>query len=170
MQELINESIMTMVNDGSISIERLNSLVYIKELVDRISTKTYIGEETANELQDKYGVRPNIITWGDYFQTEMATSLLVVSDSEFDRAVETLRFDMAASWVIFSEKEGTFFKWVDDTFDEITGAKCAGYTEEEEEILHLKILKDYFTNLGIVNGFTADEMRWFEGFEEERVV
>lgn len=170
MQELINESIMTMVNDGTVSIDRAKSLVYIKEFIDRISTKTYIREETAEELREKYGVRPNIITWGDYFQTEMATSLLVVPDDEFSRAVETLRFDMVASWMIFSEKDGSFFKWVDDTYDRIIDAKSAGYTEEEQEILHLKILKEYYTDLGLVNRFTEGEMRWFEGFEEEKVV
>lgn len=170
MQEMINESIMPMVNDGTISIERAKSLIYIKEFIDRISTTTYIREDTAEELRAKYGVRPNVVTWGDYFQTEMATSLLVVSDEEFSRAVDTLRFDMAASWTIFCEKDGAFFKWVDDTYDEIIDKKSAGYTDEEKEILHLRILKEYYTDLGLSNKFNEGEMRWFEGFGEERVV
>ncbi len=170
MQDLINESLITMVNDGTISIGRVGRLVYVKDFIDRISTKAYIREETAEELRKKYGVRPTIVTWGDYFQTEMATSLMVVPDDEFNRAVDTLKFDMVASWVIFSEKDGSFFKWVDETYHDIINSKSAGYTEEEEEILHLKILRDYFTDLGLADCFTVDEMRWFEGFEEEKVV
>ncbi len=170
MQELINESIMTMVNDGTLSIERVKSLIYVKSFIDRIATKTYIEEESACELEKKYGVRPNIITWGDYFQTEIATSLAVLSDEEFERAVTTLKFDMVASWFIFCEKGDDFFKWVDATHEAIIQAKDSGYTEEEEEILHLKILKDYYENLGLVNNFTDAEMQWFTGFQEAKVV
>ncbi len=170
MTELINESIMTMVNDGTLSIERVKSLIYIKSFIDRISTKNFIEESSAQELERKYGVRPNIITWGDYFQTEIATSLAVISEDEFEKAVDTLKFDMVASWFIFCEKGDDFFEWVDTTHDTIKEAKESGYTEEEEEILHLKILKDYFTNLGLVNNFTDAEMQWFTGFQEAKVV
>ena len=134
MKELINESILSMVNDNSMSIGRINSLIYIKEFIDRIASKHYLTEEAAVELEQKYGVRPNIITWGDYFQTEMATSLMILPDDEFLKAVETLNFDMVASWIIFSEKDGVFFKWVDDMHATITACKSAGFTEEEEEI------------------------------------
>jgi len=170
MQELINESIITMVNDGTLSMERVKSLIYIKSFIDRISTRNYLEEESARDLEKKYGVRPNIITWGDYFQTEIATSLAVLSEEEFDRAVATLRFDMVASWFIFCEKGDDFFEWVELTHEAIVQAKESGYTQEEEEILHLKILKDYYTNLGLVNNFTDAEMQWFDGFQEAKVV
>lgn len=170
MQELINESIMTMVNDGTLGIERVKSLIYIKTFIDRISTKNYIEEESARELERKYGVRPNIVTWGDYFQTEIATSLAVLSDEEFNKALDTLKFDMVAGWFIFCEKERDFFEWVDATHEEIIRAKDSGYTQEEEEILHLKILKEYYVNLGLVNNFTDAEMQWFNGFQEAKVV
>ncbi len=170
MKELINESILSMVNDGSMSIDRINSLIYIREFIDRIASKHYLTEEAAEELQEKYGVRPNIITWGDYFQTEMATSLMILPDEEFLKAVETLKFDMVASWIIFSEKDNVFFEWVDDMHASITACKSSNYTEEEEEILHLRILKEYYTGLGLVDNFTESEMHWFSAFQEARVV
>ncbi|OHD64751.1 MAG: hypothetical protein A2176_10500 [Spirochaetes bacterium RBG_13_51_14] len=170
MEELINESIMPMLNDGTVSIDRINNLIYIKTFVDRISTKSYIDKETARQLHKKYGVNPNIITWGDYFQTEMAVSLMVLPDDEFNRAVETLKFDMVASWIIFCEKDGSFFEWVESTHAMIKENKNGGYTEEEEEILHLKILKDYYTNLGLINNFTESEMSWFTGFQEATAI
>lgn len=170
MKELINESILSMVNDGSMSVDRINSLIYIKEFIDRIASRHYLAEEAAAELQKKYGVRPNIITWGDYFQTEMAASLMVLPDEEFLKAVETLKFDMVASWVIFCEKESAFFEWVDDMHASITSCKSGNFTEEEEEILHLKILKEYYVGLGLVDNFTESEMHWFSAFQEARVV
>jgi hypothetical protein len=170
MKELLNETLMPMVNDGSLSVERINSLAYIKEFIDRIASKHYLDEATAAELEAQFGVRPNLISWGDYFQTEMATSLLVLPDEEFHRAVETLKFDMVASWVIFCEKDGYFFEWVDDMHASITDRKSSSFTEEEEEILHLKILKEYYVGLGLVNRFTESEMQWFSAFQEAKVV
>jgi hypothetical protein len=170
MKELINESLLPMISDGSLGIDRINSLIYIKEFIDRISSKNYLDEATACDLEKKYGVRPNIVTWGDYFQTEMATSLQVIPDEEFLRAVETLKFDMVASWVIFCEKDDAFFDWVDSTHEMIAENKASNYTEEEEEILHLKILKDYYVGLGLVNNFTDSEIHWFSAFQEAKVV
>jgi hypothetical protein len=170
MIELVNESIMTMVNDGTLSLERINNLIYVKSFIDRIASKHYIEERTARELEAKYGVRPNIITWGDYFQAEMATSLMVISDEEFNRAVETLKFDIVASWIIFCEKDNDFFEWVECTHEAIVNSNKTVYSEEEDEILHLKILKDYYVDLGLVNNFTDAEMQWFTGFQEAKVV
>lgn len=170
MEELINESLVEMINDGRISMGRANILIYIKSFINRIATKNFIEEDAIHDIENKYGVRPNIVTWGDYFQTQMATSLMVLSDEEFERGLETLKFDMVASQIIFCEKDLSFFEWVDDTYTTITELKSSDYTEEEEEIIHLKILKDYYVNLGIVNNFTEPEMRWFTAFQEAEAI
>ena len=168
MIELLHETIVGMLNDGKISIRRLKSFIYIKSFINRVSTKKFIEEAAIQKLEKKYGVRPTIITWGDYFQIQMAMSLLVLSDEEFERSVETLKFDIIASCEIFSEKGREFFEWVELTYMAITNYKHTGFTEEEKEILHLKILMDYYENLGIVNNFTETEMHWFAGFDEAK--
>ncbi len=170
MEELINGSLVEMINDGRISMRRANNLIYIKSFINRISTKNFIEEEAIRDLEKKFGVRPNIVTWGDYFQTQMATSLMVLSDEEFERGLETLKFDMVASHYIFCEKDGSFFEWVDNTYTALTEAKSGGYTEEEEEIIHLKILKDYYVDLGLVDNFTEVEKEWFAGFQEAEAI
>ena len=170
MEELINGSLVEMINDGRISMRRANSLIYIKSFINRIATKNFIEENAIRDLEKKYGVRPNIVTWGDYFQTQMATSLMVLSDEEFERGLETLKFDMVASHIIFCEKDSTFFEWVDNTYTSVLELKNSDYNEEEEEIIHLKILKDYFVNLGIVNRFTDAEMEWFTTFQEAEAI
>ena len=170
MQILVNEALLPFINEGRISMQRLMSLIYIKDFIDRISTRPYIDEETVRSLERRYGVRPSVASWGDYFQTEMAVSLLECSDDEFARAVETLRFDMAASWMIFCEKESSFFEWVENEYEAVISNGDGDYTNEEKEILHLKILMDYYLNLGLANNFTKAEMAWFEGFSQAEAI
>ncbi|OHD71040.1 MAG: hypothetical protein A2W19_08495 [Spirochaetes bacterium RBG_16_49_21] len=166
MEELLNDSIIEMVNDGILSMRGINNLIFIKSFIDRVASKKFIDKEAVMNLEKKYGVRPNIITWGDYFQTQMATTLHVLSDDEFDRAVDTLKFDIIASYTIFSEKDRSFFEWVELTYMTIMNHKEADFTPDEEEIIHLRILMDYYENVGIVNNFTESEMYWFAGFQE----
>jgi hypothetical protein len=168
MTEIINGSIIDMVNDGLLSMKRIEGLIYVKEFIDRASGKKFIEEPAVRKLEKKYGVRPNIITWGDFFQTEMARALHGVSDEDFGRAVETLKFDIIASHTIFSEKDSSFFEWVDLTYMAITNHKLSDFTAEEQEILHLKILMDYFNDMGIADNFNESEMRWFDGFMEAK--
>jgi len=109
---------------------------------------------------------PTVQTWGDYFQVEMASSFLGKSDQEFEMACSTLRFDMIAAYEVFSEKGEGFLDWIDSIYDEITSQKDSNYTSEEEEILHLKILKNYFFDLGLVDKFSDSEIDWFIDFRE----
>ncbi len=168
MEVLLNESILDIVNDGKLSMKRIHDLIYIKSFIDRVASKHFIDKETVEELEKKYGVCPNIITWGDYFQTEMAASLFELSDNGFDRAVDTLKFDIIASYTIFNEKDRSFFEWVDLMYMAIMDYTESDFTQEEKEILHLKILMDYYENVGIIDGFTESEKYWFDGFQEAK--
>jgi hypothetical protein len=51
-----NEAIIPMINDGMLSMNRINDLNYVKEFIDRVSTKQYTEVRTAKHLNDKYGV------------------------------------------------------------------------------------------------------------------
>jgi hypothetical protein len=168
MEVLLNESILDMVNDGRLSMKRIHDLIYIRGLINRVASKSYVDEETVVELEKKYGVCPSIITWGDYFQTEMAVSLSGLSDDGFDRAVDTLKFDLIASYTIFNEKERSFFEWVDLMYEAVMDQKESDLTQEEKEIIHLKILMDYYMNVGIIDGFTESEKHWFDRFQEAK--
>ncbi|HRZ27644.1 MAG TPA: hypothetical protein P5295_12620, partial [Spirochaetota bacterium] len=63
MQELLNEAIIPMLNDGLISMRRVSDLISIKEFIDRVSTKKYIEDKDADQLFQRYGVLPSVITW-----------------------------------------------------------------------------------------------------------
>ncbi len=166
MKQLINDALMPLVNDGLISVSRIHDLIYIKEFIERVSTRKYLEERDVEHLQKRYGVLPSIITWGDYFQTEMASSLIELDDEAFSKAVATVKFDIISACEIFTEKHGNFFQWVDDTYYEIVTEDKELFTEEEEEIMHLKIMKDYFCDLGIVDRFTETELEWYQEFNE----
>lgn len=170
MQQLTNEAVLELVNNGMISIIRLNHLIYLKEFVDRIASKHYLEEFDVKKIKKKYGVMPNVVTWGDYFQTEMATSLINVTDDEFIKAFETVKFDMISSYQIFSEKDTHFFEWIDESREKIEQTGAVELTEEDEEIIHLHILKDYYLNLGIQDFFTDEEIHWYNSFKEAMAI
>ena len=170
MREIVNEAIIPMINDGLMSMKRIRDLVHIKEFIDRVSTCQYIEEKDVNTLHDRYGVTPSVITWGDYFQTDLASSLLVVTDEEFEQVINTVKFDIISSYEIFSGKDKEFFSWVEDTHVKIMIDHGDSYSEEEEEIIHLKILMDYYLNMGLVDNFTDSEKEWYASYREAMAV
>ncbi len=170
MKELTNEAVLEMVNNGMISVDRLHHLVYLKEFIDRIGTKKYLEEKDVVKIELSYGVKPNVVTWGDYFQTELASSLRTLSDEEFIKAIETVRFDMMSSYMIFNDKNDEIFNWIASERDRIELEKKQQLTEADEEIVHLNILKDYYLNIGIVDKFTEQEMQWYTQFNEAAVI
>ncbi len=164
MQEVINEALIPMINEGLISVSRIHELIYIKEFVDRVSTRKYIDSESEENLRERFGVSPSIITWGDYFQTEMATALVHLSEEEFTRALDTVRYDIISSFQIFEDKKIDFIEWIDMAYVSVTGGQDYACEEDPQDILHLKILKDYYINMGIVNRFTKAELHWHDSF------
>jgi hypothetical protein len=170
MKHLINEAILPMINSGSMSLYRIEELVYIKEFIDRNTSKKYLETEDVEKIKAKYGVMPNVITWGDYFQTEMATALRDKSDEEFMRAVNTVKFDIISSNMIFSSKPSEFFEWVDKSYFEILVNDKTDFNDEEKEIIHLKIMKDYYSDMCVVDNFTQAEMKWYLSFEEAAAI
>ena len=40
-------------------------MCFLKEFVDRLSGSLYVDQERQDELKQKFGVLPDIITWGD---------------------------------------------------------------------------------------------------------
>jgi hypothetical protein len=167
MYELINRAVIPVINESEVSFPRLTNLIYVKELIDRISTLKYVDEAQVIELQKKYGVKPDIITWGDYFQAELATRFCGKSDKEFLKAVDTVKFDMISSCLIFNEKGAEFFEWVRDSWYNIQMDGHDYSSEDVEEIKHLKILMDYYIELGITDRFTETEMSWYSDFKEK---
>lgn len=166
MRELITESILPVINENGLSSERLMHLIHLRDFINRISSRNYLNDEDLKNLHQKYGVFPDIISWGDFFQAELATTLRNSSDDEFFKAYEAVKFDMISSYIIFQDKGPEFFNWVENSFSWIAGKDQVLCTEEDKEILHLKILMDYYLELGINGEFSDSELYWHSSFKE----
>ena len=165
MNTLISDALIPFIDQGKLSVSKIHKMIELKEFVDRIASRSYIGESTVESLKSKFGVAPEVITWGDYMQGELAFDAAKYNDDEFKRVVDTIRFDMMSAYRIFSGHGVDFFEWVESSSCEIIGMDRDNWTEEEQEIVHLKILKDYYLNLGIADNFTPEELLWYESFE-----
>jgi len=166
MKDLINRALMPVINENGMSIERMQTLIHIKDFIDRISGRDYISMDDLAKLRERYGVIPDVATWGDYFQAELGTTFREMSDEIFFRAIDTVKFDMISSYRIFEGKDDVFFGWIEDAYGDIVSMKSEAFSEEEQEIIHLKILKDYYIDLGIKNVFTEAELMWHSSFGE----
>ncbi len=173
MEILMNEAVIPVINSSQIDVDRIKALVSIKEMIDRLAAADYLHPEDINRLERKYGTKPTVCTWGDYFQAELATQFSGSSDKEFYRAVDTLRFDIISSIMIFSNKDVTFMNWVDERFQEVKdvrGDETGKMTNDEKEIYHLKILMDYYTSMQLKDALSDADTKWFTMYSEARAV
>lgn len=170
MEYLLNEELIPMVNIGMLDMEKINSLIEIREFINRVSGTKYLEDHIVNKIEQEHNSRPSVVSWGDYFQTELAFDLQGQKDEDFIRAVDTVKYDIISSYEIFSGKNDFFFEWVEHNLSEKEIKKDVFTKEEYEEALHLNILKDYYTNLKIEDKFTKEERLWYETFKEAKAV
>jgi hypothetical protein len=168
MKKILNDALMPLVSEGKLSVQKVNDLIQIKEFVDRVSTKKYLVPETIDSLIQRFGQSPDVVTWGDYFQTDLAMAAINTVDEEFSRIVDTVRFDIIASWDIFSNSAKNLEEWVRETSQVLwlSGKDEALYDENDKEISHLKILLDYYHDLGLNGNFYESELIWYHSYFE----
>lgn len=162
----INPELFEMVKSGKLSSAKIVALIYLKNLVDSYATTPFIEEEKLEEMKEKYGVYPDILTWGDFFQTEIASKFFDLEDEKFQTIVDTIRFDLVSSYLIFSGKPDTF---KDKIRSEALISKSIDsylWSFDNEENVHLEILLDYFENLGMgKKPLPISEKIWYESFD-----
>jgi hypothetical protein len=170
MEFILNEELIPMVNNGSLNMSKIHCLISIKEFIDRISTAKYLEDHIVDKIVQKHNTKPSVTSWGDYFQTELAYDLQFKSDEEFFKAVDTVKYDIISSYEIFSNKNEFFFDWVENNYNEMESKKDNISEEEYQEAFHLNILKDYYSNMKIVDNFTKKEKHWYNNFKEAKAV
>lgn len=167
MEKLLNDSIVSFISDGRIPMNTIRDLISIREFIDRVSDKKYISESSAHSMIKRFGSAPDVLTWGDYFQTDLA-AVAAQDPDNFTRISDTVRFDIMSSWDIFSNAGPDLMKWVEDKTRElwISGKDRSMFTEDEEEIYHLGILLEYYNDLGLNGDFYESELIWYHSFFE----
>ena len=71
-----------------------------------------------------------------------------------------------SSYIIFEGKESAFFDWVENYYADVNSRWDKVPQDEFDEAYHLKILKDYYLNLRIVDRFTPSELTWYESYKQ----
>ena len=170
MEFILNEELIPMINNGMLNIEKIHCLIEVKEFIDRISGTKYMEDHVVEKIEEKYNTKPSVITWGDYFQTEIAFDLQGNSTEDFVKVVNTIKFDIISSYEIFSDKSDFLFEWVEDNYNSIESNRFDVSEDEYEEALHLNILKDYYCNMKIKNNFSPEEKRWYNSYKEAKAV
>jgi hypothetical protein len=170
MEYILNDELIPSINNGNLDITKIQCLIVIKEFIDRVSTTKYLEENIVNKIEEMHNTKPSVITWGDYYQTELAFDLQDESDEEFIKAVEAVKYDIISSYEIFSNKNELFFEWVEYNYNEKESEKGNFSRDEYEEALHLNILKDYYSSMKISNNFTLNELSWYNNFREAMAV
>ncbi|TGN20749.1 hypothetical protein [Leptospira idonii] len=166
----VNPELLPMIRQGLLSPEKLAILVDLYEIVDRFATTLFTEEEAQLRIKERHGVLPDIITWGDYFQTEVASRYFLESEISFRKIVDTIRFDLISSHLIFSGKPEYYKNRVRSEAMVSRGIDAALWKAEEEESIHLEILLDYFENLGLAERpLSIQDKIWYEAFSLQEV-
>lgn len=161
------------VNKNLLSPGKIKDLGFIKKFVDRLATRNYLPDEVIVEMEEKFGEKPSMVTWGDYFQSEIAEDHHPSTDEEFSRVINTVRFDLIAAKIIFQNKSEDFFSFVDEKY-QLASQKLQQKDQcslEDEEYIHLGLLKSYFENLGLKEAVLQEEdYQWFDQFSLARAM
>lgn len=154
------------IKKGLLSVGKIQLLSGLKQFIDAIATKDYLDPENVKKLEAKYGEKPSVLTWGDFFQSDIAESHFDKDDKEFGLVVDTVRFDLIAAAMIFKNKGRDFFQFVEKNYL-VALDKSSEFTlsPEEEEALHLGILMTYYNNLSINHDkIRVEDYDWFSQF------
>ncbi len=147
--EKLNPELDILVGQKKISEIKMKELIFLKKFIDRLSKKPFISKQKLKDIEEKLGTIPDIITWGDYFQAEVATEHYWKTDHEFCRVIQTIIYDIIVSAIIFCQKDKASMeefkkqKWIsqvsvsDDSFE----------SRNEQE--YFNILFVYFEEMGL---------------------
>ncbi|WCL48861.1 hypothetical protein [Leptospira sp. GIMC2001] len=162
----LNPELFEMVRTGKLSSSKILGLIHLKSLVDSYATKPFVENEKLEEIKAKFGVYPDIISWGDYFQTEIASRYFDETDERFKTILETIRFDLVSANLIFAGKPDNFRDRVRSEALISKSIDSYLWSFENEENVHLEILLDYYENLGLgEKPLPTSERIWYEGFD-----
>jgi len=135
-----------------------------------VASKPYLPDCEVEKIEKKFGVKPDVITWGDYFQTSLATDHWEKTDSEFTTIINTVHFDLIASVMIFNNKSTKFFNDVESSFQDLS-SNGERDLFQDEEINHLHILMTYYNEMGLkISSFAVEDFDFFKQFTEIKAV
>lgn len=150
---------------GQLSGRKIASLIELGEVVNRFAVTNFVSDKEIQKIEERYGAKPEIITWADYFQTETASRYFELTDDEFVRVTDTIRFDLVSAVMIFKNKDDELKEQIRVEALVADGIEREYWTENEEQASHMGILLQYFEQMGLDQAKVSEtDQRWFEGF------
>lgn len=165
----VNPELLPMICQGLLSPEKLAILTELHSLVERFAGCLYTDEESQKKILERTGSLPDLITWGDYFQTEVASRYFLESEDSLRRIVDTIRFDLISAHLIFSGKPDHY---KDKIRAEVLVSKGIDSVlpKENLETQHLEILLNYFENMEIgKKPLSLQDKAWYESFQIDEI-
>jgi len=166
----INPAIKDMITQKKLSPVKVKELIFLKKLIDKVASRPYLPDVELEKIVSRFGVKPDILTWGDYFQTQVAGEHWEKDDADFETIIKTIYFDIVASAMIFTRKSPSFFTEIENSYMEVCAKEKEMLDEQDEEVLHLHILKNYFEEMEIrMSALSEEDFDFFKTYAENRV-
>ncbi|MCB1173446.1 MAG: hypothetical protein KDK39_07775 [Leptospiraceae bacterium] len=158
----LNPELNTMLNQGQLSGSKIAHLIQLRTFVDQLAVRQYVPANEMAELKKRFGTAPNVSSWGDYFQTELASTWFEADDTEFKKILDTVRFDLIAAAQIFLDKDDRFCAAVEANGLAAYGKDAADWDASDEESAHLYILLQYYTDMQLDSErLTQSDLDWY---------
>ncbi len=144
---------------------KLRNLVAVATTAERLATKPYIEKRELDLIVDRFGVGPDVTTWGDFFASEIATDHWEKGDAEFEKICETVIFDFIAACMVFPGRTAAFIESVMHEYRASLGKSAELRNADDQEKIHLGILAGYFEQMGLrQENLTDTDTEFFDSF------
>jgi hypothetical protein len=161
----VRRALESFVLQKKLNPRKLRNLLAVAGAAERLSSRPYMAQVELDGIVARFGVGPDVTTWGDFFAAEIATDHWEKSDAEFERICETVLFDFIAAAMVFSGKSSDFIASALRDYEESLIKEAGLRTADDEEKIHLGILAGYFSQMGLEKTRLSDEdMEFFESF------
>ena len=165
MQSAPRRALESFILQKKLTPRKVRNLVGVATTAERLAGRPYIEKAELDGILGRFGVAPDVTTWGDFFAAEIASDHWEKSEAEFEKICETVSFDFIASCLIFSEKSQAFIDSVMAGYSDSIAKDQGLRNSDDEEKIHLGILGGYFSQMGLAREKLSEaDMAFFDSF------
>jgi len=165
MQPPARRALETFVLQKKLTPRKLRNLVTVATTAESLSTQPYMERADIDGIVSRFGVEPDVTTWGDFFAAEIAADHWEKSEAEFEKICETVVFDFIAACLIFADKPQAFLDSALHEYNESLSKERGMRTAEDDEKIHLGILAGYFGQMKLGREqLSDDDMDFFDSY------
>ncbi len=165
MQPTVRRALESFILQKKLTPRKLRNLVSVATTAERLATRPYLEKAELDGIVGRFGVTPDVTTWGDFFAAEIASDHWEKNEVDFEKICETVIFDFIAACLIFTEKTQAFIDSVMQQYSESIAKDQGLRSGEDDERIHLGILGGYFAQMGLSKDrLSESDMEFFDSF------